>query len=221
MQGQKGRQAYILVNGISTLCCHAETKFPSKYQKWAKEHWFESMSMLPSDVKACKDKQQSINAHLTEQKLAEKPIQALEHLKFKEIIDVTAQATNGIKIPGRKVIHAHKLEHVTCNNATYNGTILQEFARLYEANYNKKFPWRQCKKTHVINIVTQTLISSYSNICIKECLLVKQKELYRNVQTKGEMNKEHVDIFIYEMGYQKHDLARHTKIDFLQLSEVQ
>ncbi|KAG1804864.1 uncharacterized protein HD556DRAFT_1189375, partial [Suillus plorans] len=115
-----------LVNEISTLRRHAEAKFPGKYRKWAKEHSFESM--LPGDVKARKDKQQSINAHLTEQKLTEKvvsysdklfkqaaiewlvatdqPIQALEHPKFKEMIDVAARATNGVKIPGRKATRA-------------------------------------------------------------------------------------------------------------------
>jgi hypothetical protein len=30
------------------------------------------------------------------------PIQAFEHPKFKEMIDVAARATNGVKIPGRK-----------------------------------------------------------------------------------------------------------------------
>ncbi|KAF8238273.1 hypothetical protein L208DRAFT_1243042, partial [Tricholoma matsutake] len=30
------------------------------------------------------------------------PIQAFEHPKFKEMIDVAAHATNGMKIPGRK-----------------------------------------------------------------------------------------------------------------------
>jgi len=30
------------------------------------------------------------------------PIQALEHPKFKELIDVTSHATNGIKLPDQK-----------------------------------------------------------------------------------------------------------------------
>jgi hypothetical protein len=65
------RKECILVNEISTLRCHAEAKFSAKYWKWAKEHSFELM--LPGNVKACKDNavQQSINVHLTEQKLAE------------------------------------------------------------------------------------------------------------------------------------------------------
>ncbi|KAG2367560.1 hypothetical protein BDR07DRAFT_1372713 [Suillus spraguei] len=37
----------------------------------------------------------------------------------------------------------------------------------------------------------------------------------------AEMNKEHVDTFIYEMGCQEHNLSRCAKIDFLQLSEVE
>ncbi|KAG2135074.1 hypothetical protein BD769DRAFT_1290517, partial [Suillus cothurnatus] len=33
-------------------------------------------------------------------------IQALKHPKFKEIVDITSCATNGVKIPGRKATHA-------------------------------------------------------------------------------------------------------------------
>ncbi|KAG1811093.1 hypothetical protein EV424DRAFT_1327782 [Suillus variegatus] len=128
------RKECILVNEISTLRRHAEAKFSAKYRKWAKEHLFESM--LPGDVKARKENaaQQSINAHLTERKLAERvvsytdrlfkqaaiewlvstdqPIQALEHPKFKEMIDIAARAdmhknaTNSVKIPGRKATRA-------------------------------------------------------------------------------------------------------------------
>ncbi|KAG1908525.1 uncharacterized protein F5891DRAFT_937641, partial [Suillus fuscotomentosus] len=101
-----------------------------KYRQWAKEHSFESM--LPGDVKARKEKakqaQRTINSHLTERKLSERvipyldklfkraaiewlvatdqPIQALEHPKFQEMIDVASRATNGVKIPGRKATRA-------------------------------------------------------------------------------------------------------------------
>lgn len=34
------------------------------------------------------------------------PIQALEHPKFKEMIDIASHATNGVKILGRKGTHA-------------------------------------------------------------------------------------------------------------------
>ncbi|KIK32049.1 hypothetical protein CY34DRAFT_102325, partial [Suillus luteus UH-Slu-Lm8-n1] len=69
-----------------------------------------------------------INAHLTERKLDERvipysdklfkqaaiewlvatdqPIQALEHPKFKEMVDIASRATNGVKIPGRKATRA-------------------------------------------------------------------------------------------------------------------
>jgi hypothetical protein len=33
------------------------------------------------------------------------PIQAFEHPKFKEMIDIASQATSGVKIPGRKATH--------------------------------------------------------------------------------------------------------------------
>jgi hypothetical protein len=36
----------------------------------------------------------------------DQPIQALEHPKFKEMIDVASRATNGVKIPGRKSTRA-------------------------------------------------------------------------------------------------------------------
>ena len=35
-----------------------------------------------------------------------KPIQAVEHPKFKDMIDIVAQATNSVKIPGRKATRA-------------------------------------------------------------------------------------------------------------------
>jgi hypothetical protein len=38
---------------------------------------------------------------------------------------------------------------------------------------------------------------------------------------RAEMNKEHVDTFVYEMGRQERDLAKRAKIDFLQLSTVE
>ncbi|KAG1852294.1 hypothetical protein DFJ58DRAFT_613497, partial [Suillus subalutaceus] len=101
-----------------------------KYHTWAKKNSFESM--LPGDVKAYKEKaehdQQIITSHLTERKIAEQvvlysdslfkqaaiewlvatdqPIQAFEHPKFKEMIDVAARATSGIKIPGRNATRA-------------------------------------------------------------------------------------------------------------------
>jgi hypothetical protein len=33
------------------------------------------------------------------------------------------------------------LGHVTCDNASNNGTMLQEFARLFELRFKKEFPW--------------------------------------------------------------------------------
>ncbi|KAG2097410.1 hypothetical protein BD769DRAFT_1369083, partial [Suillus cothurnatus] len=114
----------ILINKATTLHRHAEAHFGGKYRKWASEHSFESM--LPGDIKARKEHtaQQQINAHLTECKLDEQvipysnklfkqatiewlvatdqPIKALEHPKFKEMVNIASCATNGVKIPGRK-----------------------------------------------------------------------------------------------------------------------
>ncbi|KAG2131867.1 hypothetical protein BD769DRAFT_1355105, partial [Suillus cothurnatus] len=112
-----------------------------KYQTWAKTNSFESM--LPGDIKDHKEKavhaQQAINSHLTKRKLVEwvvpysdklfktaaiewliamdQPIQALEHLKFKDMIDVAACVTNGIKIPGQKATHAD-IMHIFKNHLT-------------------------------------------------------------------------------------------------------
>jgi len=36
----------------------------------------------------------------------QQPIQALEHPKFKDMIDVVSRATQGVKIPGRKATRA-------------------------------------------------------------------------------------------------------------------
>ncbi|KAG1818931.1 hypothetical protein EV424DRAFT_1323542, partial [Suillus variegatus] len=119
-----------IVNETSTLRRHAEAKFAGKYRTWAKANAF--TSKLPGDIAAEKKKaahaQQMIDAHLTERKLSERtipythqnfrkaaiewlvatdqPIQALEHPKFKEMIDVASRATQGVKIPGRKATRA-------------------------------------------------------------------------------------------------------------------
>ena len=45
------------------------------------------------------------------------PIQAFEHPKFKEMIDVAARATNGVKIPGRKATCA-EIMHIFKNHLT-------------------------------------------------------------------------------------------------------
>jgi hypothetical protein len=34
------------------------------------------------------------------------PIQAFKHPKFKEMIDIASRAPNGVKLPGRKGMHA-------------------------------------------------------------------------------------------------------------------
>jgi hypothetical protein len=34
-----------------------------------------------------------------------------------------------------------QLGHVTCDNASNNGTMLQEFACLFKLRYKKEFPW--------------------------------------------------------------------------------
>lgn len=52
------------------------------------------------------------------------PIQALEHPKFKELVDVVSRATNGVKIPGRKATRAEIMRmfknHLTTLKARLN-----------------------------------------------------------------------------------------------------
>ena len=75
-----------------------------------------------------------------------------------------------------------QLGHVTCDNATNNRTMLGEVARLYDLRYQKEFPWRERKikqvaisfstchishgmyscLSHIINLGSQALISTYS-----------------------------------------------------------
>ncbi|KAG1801824.1 hypothetical protein EV424DRAFT_1331604, partial [Suillus variegatus] len=119
-----------IVNETSTLRRHAEARFAGKYRKWAKDNAF--LSKLPGDIAAEKMKaaraQETLNAHMTERKLSERvvpysdqlfrkaaiewliatdqPIQALEHPRFKEMVDVASRATQGVKIPGRKATRA-------------------------------------------------------------------------------------------------------------------
>ncbi|KAF8816167.1 hypothetical protein BYT27DRAFT_7221685 [Phlegmacium glaucopus] len=103
-----------------------EAHHSGKYRKWAQEAKYESR--LPGDIKkrkaAAERVTRTLDRDLREKKLNERvvpythkafhqaaiewlvatdqPIQALEHPKFKELVDLAACATNGVKIPGRK-----------------------------------------------------------------------------------------------------------------------
>ncbi|KAE9392984.1 hypothetical protein BT96DRAFT_829877 [Gymnopus androsaceus JB14] len=117
------------VSDISTLHRHLGLKHEYAYQQWAKANDFKSM--IPKDVADRKNaeataigEQGTINDHavplepkpriipysdeLFQQAAIEwlvetdQPIAALEHPKFRNMINVAARATNGIKIPGCK-----------------------------------------------------------------------------------------------------------------------
>ena len=101
-----------------------------KYRKWADQAKFESK--LPGDVKkrkvAAETVTRTLDCDLRERKLADRvlpysdklfqqaaiewlvatdqPIRALEHPRFKEMIDIASRATNGVKIPSRKATRA-------------------------------------------------------------------------------------------------------------------
>ncbi|KAG6858613.1 hypothetical protein C0995_015311 [Termitomyces sp. Mi166 len=75
-----------IVNEATTLRHHLE----GKYRKWVQEN--KLGSKLPGDVKKRKADADTVV----------KPIQALEHPKFKRMIDLASRATDGVKIPGQK-----------------------------------------------------------------------------------------------------------------------
>ncbi|KAH8996082.1 hypothetical protein EDB86DRAFT_2804095, partial [Lactarius hatsudake] len=109
-----------IVVDASTCQCHCKSKHTGKYQNWCKKVRFESK--LAGDSKA-EQLQCTIDTHLVEKKLAnqvtysdnlfwqvaiewlvvmDQPIQALDHPKFKEMVNITSHATNGVKIPSCK-----------------------------------------------------------------------------------------------------------------------
>jgi hypothetical protein len=66
-------------------------------------------------------------------------------------------------------LYGPQLGHVTCDNASNNGTMLQEFARLYQARYKKEFPWRE----HKIKSLTILPHCDYALLMIVFDLVVK------------------------------------------------
>ncbi|KAJ6618035.1 hypothetical protein B0H10DRAFT_1796135, partial [Mycena sp. CBHHK59/15] len=102
------------------------------YRKWAKKHNFESRleedvqarKKAATEAEEAKQKlqQQSLDPHLKEKPErvvpysdqlfldaavewligTDQPLDALDHPKFREMIDVAARAQDGVRIPGRK-----------------------------------------------------------------------------------------------------------------------
>jgi hypothetical protein len=66
--------------------------------------------------------------------ISSQPIQALEHIKFKELIDIASRATNSVKIPGRKItrgdIKRMFKEHITKLKTQLNVNIHESLERL-------------------------------------------------------------------------------------------
>ncbi|KIM78072.1 hypothetical protein PILCRDRAFT_76049, partial [Piloderma croceum F 1598] len=95
------------------------------YNAWCRDNKFNSM--LPKAAKAAKEKQKQtlLDGHLKEIPKSEtaksysdsafreaaiewliatdQPIQAFEHPKFRNMIDIASHATNGVAIPSRKM----------------------------------------------------------------------------------------------------------------------
>ncbi|KAH9983971.1 hypothetical protein BJV77DRAFT_953457, partial [Russula vinacea] len=117
-----------IVAEVSTCRRHCGSKHAGKYRNWCKKPGFESK--LPGDVIARKLKpeqsQRTIDGYLVEKKstdgsvahsdrlfqqavvgrlvATDQPIEALEHPKFKEMIDIASDPTNRVKIPDRKAV---------------------------------------------------------------------------------------------------------------------
>ncbi|KAJ6527510.1 hypothetical protein B0H19DRAFT_1334850 [Mycena capillaripes] len=117
-----------LVAEATTLRRHLEAHHYNKYHQWAKKNDF--ISALPGDKKnaaAAAEKfpsQPTLDERLREKPAKEviipysdalfreaaiewlvatdQPLDALEHPKFREMIDIAARAKDGVRIPGRK-----------------------------------------------------------------------------------------------------------------------
>ncbi|KAH9969346.1 hypothetical protein BJV74DRAFT_889793 [Russula compacta] len=96
-----------IVADPSTCRQHCELKHAGKYRNWCKKAGFELK--LAGDVAAwklkAKQSQWTIDGHLASIEwlvATDQPISALNHPKFKEMINIAACATNGVKIPGCK-----------------------------------------------------------------------------------------------------------------------
>ncbi|KAI0345836.1 hypothetical protein BDW22DRAFT_1324624 [Trametopsis cervina] len=119
------------VADVTTLRRHMDAMHRAKYKKWATNNDFESK--LPTDVKARKDaldklkeEQQTLDKHLHELPPKERvirytaaafrqaaaqwliatdqPLSALEHPRFKDMIELSSRATDGVEIPNRRAM---------------------------------------------------------------------------------------------------------------------
>ncbi|RPD52271.1 hypothetical protein L226DRAFT_447447, partial [Lentinus tigrinus ALCF2SS1-7] len=130
---------------ITSLRRHMESHHKALYLDWCDKNNF--LSMLPKCVKKCRDaaeqesqSQSTLDPHLREKPApaelvvkytdalfreaaiewlvaTDQPIQALEHPAFKNMIDIAARATDGVKIPGRKTTRDEIIRMFKCNLA--------------------------------------------------------------------------------------------------------
>ncbi|KAF6741426.1 hypothetical protein DFP72DRAFT_833636, partial [Ephemerocybe angulata] len=130
---------------VKTLRCHLEAHHVRHYDKWCERTGF--TTMLPKAIHARKDAasntaanaQQTLNSHLVPiqpapnvvkysgalfQQAAEEwltmtnqPIDTLSHLKFHEVIEFAARATDGVKIPERRAVHENIIRRFQQNIA--------------------------------------------------------------------------------------------------------
>ncbi|KAI0747446.1 hypothetical protein BC629DRAFT_1244000, partial [Irpex lacteus] len=119
----------LLVNQATTLRRHMESFHKNQYHKWCLENSFESK--LPGDVqkrnqqlKGIADRQKTLDDTLVEKPkkerviaysdltfqraaiewmiLTDQPLSAIDHPKYRAMIELAARSTEGVTIPSRK-----------------------------------------------------------------------------------------------------------------------
>ncbi|KAI0686300.1 hypothetical protein C8T65DRAFT_525276, partial [Cerioporus squamosus] len=130
-----------LVDHITSLHHHMGALHEGIYRNWCDKN--DLLSMLPKDTKQRREAevatvaQSTLDTHLREKPAPERvvkytddlfqeaaiewlvstdqPIQALEHPAFKNMIDIAARATEGVKIPNCKTTRREIINMFKCN----------------------------------------------------------------------------------------------------------
>ncbi|KAF8237267.1 hypothetical protein L208DRAFT_1248424, partial [Tricholoma matsutake] len=132
-----------------------------------------------------------------------------------------------------------------CDNASNNSMMMRELAACLKISMGKKYHWRKRKVNclaHVINLVTQMLISMYSKsphfdpkqpdahiptscdevglvraIVVKECSSSKQKQTWKTIQIRANILQPCVDAFVDELRWEEQDSTKRNKTCELKL----
>ncbi|OBZ73926.1 hypothetical protein A0H81_06552 [Grifola frondosa] len=226
-----------IVNEVMMLWHHLEAKHPATYCKWAQKHDFEFR--LPGDVKKWKDAMKRCIIAYSEQVFREaaiewliatdQPISALEHPKFKAMINIASRVTDGVKIPSRKVACKEILclfdaqmeglrKRLNSENAT--GEVSLTCDAWQAANIDTYF----AVTAHWIDKVMPNVWELRNTLLSFTCLNSAHnghrlgQALYKIVDWVGIAHK-HVNTFVYEIGCEEKNLVKRCKIDDLKLSK--